>query len=276
MRHADGHWVWVHDISTAVLDEDGNLDYFLGFLTDVSSRRKAEERLREAELRFRTMVEQNPAVFYVQEIDPNDPTRAITTLRGTGRRGADRLPVEQVTAAIPSSGGQMVHADDREMRVRGRRIEQHRRLRPVRPRNTGSSARTDEWSGSSTRRGSSDPEERVAVLAGVPARHHGAEGGRASAPGRPRAPAADGRLRTGRRRQHGHGRPDHRRGTRRRRRRSGGAPRRSIGRLARGDDRPARASRGTQRRAPALARDRRGSGPELADRDPGASAGTAG
>ncbi len=42
MRHADGHWVWVHDTSTAVLDEDGNLDYFLGFLTDVGSRHNAE------------------------------------------------------------------------------------------------------------------------------------------------------------------------------------------------------------------------------------------
>ena len=75
MRHADGRWVWVHDTSTAVLNEEGNLDYFLGFLTDVSSRHDAEERLREAELTFRTMVEQNPAVFYVQAIDPDDPTR---------------------------------------------------------------------------------------------------------------------------------------------------------------------------------------------------------
>ena len=25
MRHADGHWVWVHDRSTAVLDENGKL-----------------------------------------------------------------------------------------------------------------------------------------------------------------------------------------------------------------------------------------------------------
>ena len=83
MHHADGHWVWVHDISTAVFDQEGDLDYFLGFLTDVSSRRDAEERLREAELTFRTMVEQNPAVFYVQEFDSDDPGQAITDLRRT-------------------------------------------------------------------------------------------------------------------------------------------------------------------------------------------------
>ena len=76
MRHTDGHWVWVHDRSTAVLDEDGNLDYFLGFLTDVSSRHDAEARLREAELTFRTMVEQNPADL----LHPRASTP--TTLRG--------------------------------------------------------------------------------------------------------------------------------------------------------------------------------------------------
>jgi PAS domain S-box-containing protein len=57
MRHVDGHWVWVHDISTAVLDATGNLDYFLGFLTDISSTTDAEERLRGAHEHLRLMVD---------------------------------------------------------------------------------------------------------------------------------------------------------------------------------------------------------------------------
>jgi len=113
MRHADGHWVWVHDISTAVFDEGGNLDHFLGFLTDVSSRRDAEERLREAELTFRTMVEQNPAVFYVQELDPDEPTRAITTYVGPGDEELTGYP-RQATAADPTLWNRLVHPDDRE------------------------------------------------------------------------------------------------------------------------------------------------------------------
>jgi PAS domain S-box-containing protein len=113
MRHADGHWVWVHDISTAVLDDDGNLEYFLGFLTDVSSRRDAEERLREAELTFRTMVEQNPAVFYVQELDPNDPSRAVTTYVGPGDEELTGYP-RQAAAADPTLWSRLVHPDDRE------------------------------------------------------------------------------------------------------------------------------------------------------------------
>jgi PAS domain S-box-containing protein len=113
MRHADGRWVWVHDISTAVFDPDGELEYFLGFLTDVSARRDAEERLREAELTFRTMVEQNPAVFYVQEIDPEDPARSITTYVGPGDEALTGYPAQSYVSD-PSLWRRLVHPDDRE------------------------------------------------------------------------------------------------------------------------------------------------------------------
>ena len=192
MRHAHGHWVWVHDISTAVMDDEGNLDYFLGFLTDVSSRRKAEERLREAELRFRTMVEQNPAVFYVQELDPNDPSRAITTYVGPGDEELTGYP-RQATAADPELWRHLVHEDDRE-----------RVFAAERSSNTDGSdlfseeyriVRKDGTAGLDPRRSEAHPTPgSTPVLAGVPARHHGAEGGRAAAPGCPRAPAADGGL----------------------------------------------------------------------------------
>ena len=114
MRHTDGHWVWVHDRSTAVLDEDGNLDYFLGFLTDVSSRHDAEARLREAELTFRTMVEQNPAVFYIQSIDPEDPTKSLTRYIGPRAEQLTGVPIEEMIAD-PGLWRTMVHPDDREI-----------------------------------------------------------------------------------------------------------------------------------------------------------------
>jgi PAS domain S-box-containing protein len=114
MRHTDGRWVWVHDTSTAVLDDDGNLEYFLGFLTDVSSRHDAEERLREAELTFRTMVEQNPAVFYINSIDPDDPTRSLTQYIGPGAEELTGIPVARMIAD-PDLWRTMIHPDDREM-----------------------------------------------------------------------------------------------------------------------------------------------------------------
>ena len=113
MQHADGHWVWVHDISTAVLGADGRLEYFLGFLTDVSPLKDAEERLREAELRYRTLVEQNPAVFYVQEIDPDDPSRSITTYVGPGDEALTGYP-RHASVTDPLLWRRMVHPDDRE------------------------------------------------------------------------------------------------------------------------------------------------------------------
>jgi PAS domain S-box-containing protein len=113
MRHADGRWIWVHDISTAVFDPEGELEYFLGFLTDVSARHDAEDRLREAELTFRTMVEQNPAVFYVQEIDPEDPSRSITTYVGPGDEDLTGYPPQSVVSD-PLLWRRLIHPDDRE------------------------------------------------------------------------------------------------------------------------------------------------------------------
>ena len=82
-RHADGHWMWVHDEATFVTESDGE-GFWQGFLVDITERKEAEERLREAELKFRTIVEQNQAIFYTQEIDPDDPTVSLTTYIAPG------------------------------------------------------------------------------------------------------------------------------------------------------------------------------------------------
>ncbi|HLB38927.1 MAG TPA: PAS domain-containing protein [Actinomycetota bacterium] len=77
MRHANGHWVWVQDTSRPVFGGDGELLFFQGFLVDVSMRHEAEERLREAEERFRVLVEQMPAMVYTESLE-------IGTSRATG------------------------------------------------------------------------------------------------------------------------------------------------------------------------------------------------
>jgi PAS domain S-box-containing protein len=67
MRHADGRWIWVHDTTIPVRDEDGTITHFQGFLLDVTDRHEAEERLRDAEARYRAVVEGIPAVSYIDE-----------------------------------------------------------------------------------------------------------------------------------------------------------------------------------------------------------------
>ncbi|HEX6845279.1 MAG TPA: PAS domain-containing protein [Actinomycetota bacterium] len=74
MQRADGSWVWVHDTSTAVFGHDGAVEYFQGFMVDVTARKHAEEAARRADERFRVLVEQMPAIVYTERVEPGTPT----------------------------------------------------------------------------------------------------------------------------------------------------------------------------------------------------------
>jgi PAS domain S-box-containing protein len=65
MRHKRGNWVFVEGTTTSVLDENGQLQSILMSFRDISERRTAEEELREAEARYRLLVEQLPLITYI-------------------------------------------------------------------------------------------------------------------------------------------------------------------------------------------------------------------
>jgi PAS domain S-box-containing protein len=111
-RHADGHWVWVHDEATFV-SEIGDDGFWQGFLVDITERKRAEDGLRDAELKFRTIVEQNQAIFYTQEIDPDDPTVSLTTYIAPGNTDLVGYTLEDVKAD-PSLWRSIIHPDDRD------------------------------------------------------------------------------------------------------------------------------------------------------------------
>jgi diguanylate cyclase (GGDEF)-like protein/PAS domain S-box-containing protein len=73
----DGHLVWIRDEATLVRDEKGEPLYWLGVQIDITVRKQTEEALRDAEHRYRTLVEQIPAVTYIDPVD--DPDTSLYT-----------------------------------------------------------------------------------------------------------------------------------------------------------------------------------------------------
>lgn len=60
LRHADGHWLWVHE-EGEVVSESGRARRIVGTITDISERMDYEQALRASESRFRATFE-NAAV----------------------------------------------------------------------------------------------------------------------------------------------------------------------------------------------------------------------
>jgi diguanylate cyclase (GGDEF)-like protein/PAS domain S-box-containing protein len=65
MIAADGRIVWVEDQSVLVEPPEGGPPFRQGFAIDVTERKQAEEGVRRAEMRYRTLVEQLPLAVYV-------------------------------------------------------------------------------------------------------------------------------------------------------------------------------------------------------------------
>lgn len=73
-KHKDGRWIWVHDEAALVRDDDGRPLYWQGIRFDITAQEHAEQHLREAKERFRTLVENLPAVTYIDDIDERSST----------------------------------------------------------------------------------------------------------------------------------------------------------------------------------------------------------
>ncbi len=57
IQHKQGHAVWVSERGTVVLDATGSVIAFEGFIEDITQRRKTEESLKQAEMRYRSIFE---------------------------------------------------------------------------------------------------------------------------------------------------------------------------------------------------------------------------
>jgi diguanylate cyclase (GGDEF)-like protein/PAS domain S-box-containing protein len=73
----DGRLVWIRDEATLVRNDEGKPLHWLGVQIDITERKRAETRLGDAEQRFRTLVDQIPAVTYIDPVD--DPETSLYT-----------------------------------------------------------------------------------------------------------------------------------------------------------------------------------------------------
>ena len=104
----DGRVLWVHHESMLIRDDRGEPLFWQGMMSDITERKAAEDALRGAEERYRTLVEQLPAVVYIDEVDDVATALYVSPqyARLTGYAPADRL-------AEPDLWLRMLHPDDR-------------------------------------------------------------------------------------------------------------------------------------------------------------------
>ena len=71
VTHKDGSWCYLEHVVNNLLD-DPAVNGVVITSRNITERKEAERKLREAEQRYRTLVEQVPAVVYIQEIGSPD------------------------------------------------------------------------------------------------------------------------------------------------------------------------------------------------------------
>ena len=106
-RHKDGSWRHLESVGSNLLG-DPEVGEFVVNSRDITERKQVEERLRQAEARYRTLVERMPAVTYIQEIGGPDSAIYMSP------------QIETLTGYTPEDCKEpglrwgMVHPDDRE------------------------------------------------------------------------------------------------------------------------------------------------------------------
>jgi PAS domain S-box-containing protein len=108
----DGEVRWTHDRAVLVRDDDGTPRFWHGVIIDITDRKEAERNLRLLEERYRTLVEQIPAVTYI-ETPGAPPEETWFTYLSPQADDVFGLPSDDLQAN-PRHLGELVHPEDRE------------------------------------------------------------------------------------------------------------------------------------------------------------------
>jgi diguanylate cyclase (GGDEF)-like protein/PAS domain S-box-containing protein len=105
----DGRIVWIRDHAVLVRDAAGGRRCWQGVMFDVTDRKETEGQLHEAESRYRALVEDLPAIVYVDRADDS----MITTFVSPQIESILGVSAQQYMDD-PDLWGRMLHPDDRE------------------------------------------------------------------------------------------------------------------------------------------------------------------
>jgi len=76
--HPDGHTVWVREDAVLIADEGGQRLHWLGLMLDVTELIRTQAELHEAKSKYGALVEQIPAIVYVDVADANMSTTYVS------------------------------------------------------------------------------------------------------------------------------------------------------------------------------------------------------
>jgi PAS domain S-box-containing protein len=108
----DGEIRWMHDRAVLVRDDDGAPRFWHGVTIDITDRKEAERNLRLVEARYRTLVEQIPAVTFI-ETPGAPPHETWFTYLSPQAEEIFGLTSEELRAN-PARIGELVHPEDRD------------------------------------------------------------------------------------------------------------------------------------------------------------------
>jgi diguanylate cyclase (GGDEF)-like protein/PAS domain S-box-containing protein len=109
LKAKDGRLLWVEDVSVHVEPLEGREPLRQGFAIDITERMRADDALRAAETRYRTLVEQLPLAVYIDRVDASS-SNLYTSPQIEPMLG---YSVEE-WVATPSLFVEVLHPEDRE------------------------------------------------------------------------------------------------------------------------------------------------------------------
>ena len=130
----DGRTLWLHNDAHLIHDEDGTPRYWQGVVLDITARKESEERIREAEARYRSLVEQIPAITYIEDHVTNRVIYVSPQLETVLGYTQEELPRERFWASLHEDDRARVQAEDQRTNLTGEpyRVQYRQRTKDAR------------------------------------------------------------------------------------------------------------------------------------------------